>query len=293
MANGDDDDEYQHLSALFYVFLAVLFWWWCCLECLRLNQEIACEEKLENVRKRNENALEDYKKKQQRWKSNVERNNTVRDQLQDDIRTIEQHKQNGYNAYTKETDYVGALMHYKTAINKLQLPEVSHLLLNQHSSKYFQLLIDLHSGAALMYLKIGGDANCINCIKHCDEVLEHEPNHQEALLQKAEAEVYLNYYLNKVNPHDKEVKTKLLHLEAREKLKQEENVMIDMPQQPPQIERKSTDESQLCIICMDGKRDYSVIPCGHLCLCSECKDSMNGTCPVCRSEYQSINRIYK
>ena len=43
-----------------------------------------------------------------------------------------------------------------------------------------------------------------------------------------------------------------------------------------------------CVICMDKKREYICIPCGHYCLCRNCKNRMKGKCPVCRRKCQII-----
>ena len=52
------------------------------------------------------------------------------------------------------------------------------------------------------------------------------------------------------------------------------------------------DDSKICVVCMDGKREYAPSPCHHLCICSNCKDLLNGICPICRGKYQSIIKIY-
>eukprot|EP01084_Bolivina_argentea_P095839 172298_1 len=47
-----------------------------------------------------------------------------------------------------------------------------------------------------------------------------------------------------------------------------------------------------CAICMDKRRIYACVPCGHLCLCSKCKNSTNKKCPVCRKENVTHIQIY-
>eukprot|EP01084_Bolivina_argentea_P002578 4768_1 len=39
-----------------------------------------------------------------------------------------------------------------------------------------------------------------------------------------------------------------------------------------------------CVICMDKKRKYICIPCGHFCLCIKCREVVNNKCPICRSD---------
>lgn len=52
-----------------------------------------------------------------------------------------------------------------------------------------------------------------------------------------------------------------------------------------------------CVVCHDQKADRAVIPCGHLCLCDDCANSiMNSSrsksCPLCRGQLQSTLKIY-
>lgn len=46
------------------------------------------------------------------------------------------------------------------------------------------------------------------------------------------------------------------------------------------------DGSNLCIICMAIPRDTLLLPCRHLCLCSQCWDSLelSRMCPICRTD---------
>eukprot|EP01084_Bolivina_argentea_P180274 311441_1 len=45
----------------------------------------------------------------------------------------------------------------------------------------------------------------------------------------------------------------------------------------------TADEENECIICLSSRREYLCVPCGHLCLCKNCKDLME-KCPVCRTQ---------
>ena len=53
-------------------------------------------------------------------------------------------------------------------------------------------------------------------------------------------------------------------------------------------------KSVVCAICLHGKREYAVTPCGHRCLCVECKDriELRGNCPLCNQDIHSIIKIY-
>ncbi len=50
---------------------------------------------------------------------------------------------------------------------------------------------------------------------------------------------------------------------------------------------------QWCIICYAGKREYTFVPCGHMCICKACADTFSlATCPLCSKAYSSIIQIY-
>lgn len=54
-------------------------------------------------------------------------------------------------------------------------------------------------------------------------------------------------------------------------------------------------EIKNCVICLDGKPNHVLVPCGHLCLCQGCKSNynqFNSICPICRVKIQSIIKIF-
>lgn len=60
---------------------------------------------------------------------------------------------------------------------------------------------------------------------------------------------------------------------------------------------KNIDEN-LCVICMDNRRDTALTPCGHYLCCYECAQRLFGrfsfkkpNCPICRKECQSYMKI--
>ncbi|XP_061180970.1 E3 ubiquitin-protein ligase MGRN1-like isoform X2 [Saccostrea echinata] len=73
------------------------------------------------------------------------------------------------------------------------------------------------------------------------------------------------------------------------------------------IENKHTDRSKLedpddevedsgaeCVICMSDMRDTLILPCRHLCLCSNCAESLRyqaSSCPICRSPFRALLQI--
>ncbi len=59
-------------------------------------------------------------------------------------------------------------------------------------------------------------------------------------------------------------------------------------------DRETDDEAKECVVCMDGKKQYVMVPCGHLLLCNACaKRYPVSTCPLCRDPVQSVMRIFE
>ena len=53
------------------------------------------------------------------------------------------------------------------------------------------------------------------------------------------------------------------------------------------------DDSNRCVVCLEGERDQVLIPCGHRCLCGGCKGSFeNGHCPLCRKPVQAAIKVF-
>ena len=53
-----------------------------------------------------------------------------------------------------------------------------------------------------------------------------------------------------------------------------------------------------CVVCMSQEAEEACLPCGHLCLCTECSSTYplkagKKLCPLCRMELSSMVRIYK
>jgi RING-finger-containing E3 ubiquitin ligase len=54
-------------------------------------------------------------------------------------------------------------------------------------------------------------------------------------------------------------------------------------------------ESKLCVVCQDRNKCVIVLPCRHLCLCTECSVIIkrdHGTCPMCRQAVRRTMKIY-
>lgn len=49
-----------------------------------------------------------------------------------------------------------------------------------------------------------------------------------------------------------------------------------------------------CIICMCEPRNTTVLPCRHMCVCSECAEALrkgSSTCPICRTRVEALLQI--
>ena len=46
-----------------------------------------------------------------------------------------------------------------------------------------------------------------------------------------------------------------------------------------------------CRICLDGEKNHTFVPCGHLCVCASCAPKCK-TCPICRVHVTSILQIF-
>lgn len=53
-------------------------------------------------------------------------------------------------------------------------------------------------------------------------------------------------------------------------------------------------EGAECIICLCEPRNTTVLPCRHMCLCSECAEELrksSSTCPICRTCVEALLQI--
>ena len=65
-----------------------------------------------------------------------------------------------------------------------------------------------------------------------------------------------------------------------------EQAVLGQPESP---RRSAFNE---CVICCDRLRTYAMVPCGHLCVCTECYDQFfPRDCPICRAPFQSALRV--
>jgi len=59
----------------------------------------------------------------------------------------------------------------------------------------------------------------------------------------------------------------------------------EMKDEPKEI------NGEKCSVCMDRKATIAMLPCGHLCCCSECAQGLQ-SCPICRSPVTKTQAIY-
>lgn len=53
-------------------------------------------------------------------------------------------------------------------------------------------------------------------------------------------------------------------------------------------------EGAECIICLCEPRNTTILPCRHMCLCSECAEALrksSSTCPICRTRVEALLQI--
>jgi hypothetical protein len=60
------------------------------------------------------------------------------------------------------------------------------------------------------------------------------------------------------------------------------------------VEEKKEDESDDCVVCMTTKKNYIILPCMHMCLCSECVEPTRAStkCPMCRADIVDIKKVF-
>lgn len=47
-----------------------------------------------------------------------------------------------------------------------------------------------------------------------------------------------------------------------------------------------------CDICHEGVKTHACMPCGHMCMCSNCSAGTYDHCPICNMDLNFITRIY-
>jgi E3 ubiquitin-protein ligase MGRN1 len=60
------------------------------------------------------------------------------------------------------------------------------------------------------------------------------------------------------------------------------------------IEHNDVENSKECVICMSASKDTTVLPCRHMCMCSDCAKVLRyqtNKCPICRCAVESLLQI--
>jgi hypothetical protein len=58
-----------------------------------------------------------------------------------------------------------------------------------------------------------------------------------------------------------------------------------------QAENSQLKEHMMCKICMDGKADVILIPCGHMVSCAQCAPVLS-ECPMCRQTIKGTIKTF-
>lgn len=64
---------------------------------------------------------------------------------------------------------------------------------------------------------------------------------------------------------------------------------------PPQQQQQSqSDDDSACVICLDARREYVCVPCGHRVLCEACKARFppKTPCPTCRTPIEMTMKVF-
>ena len=60
-------------------------------------------------------------------------------------------------------------------------------------------------------------------------------------------------------------------------------------------EKEAEAEANMCSVCISNAKTHCFVPCGHVCVCSDCaanSRSFNGKCPICRAKFTLIFRPF-
>lgn len=89
----------------------------------------------------------------------------------------------------------------------------------------------------------------------------------------------------------------------------ESKIVETIIRSPPQVEAQQRNSgtvaisgtvaaeppNAMCIICMEAPADILITPCGHLCGCKGCLESVQqsgGSCPICRGPITTLQRVF-
>ena len=99
-----------------------------------------------------------------------------------------------------------------------------------------------------------------------------------------------------------DTKTKLRTSQAKikeleEQLEKSEQAMNDLLENESSSQQLSEERGRdsgdsMCVICLDKPRGMILIPCGHVCVCSDCVNKLGDKCPICRKNITKKHRAY-
>lgn len=141
-----------------------------------------------------------------------------------------------------------------------------------------------------------------SCLEHINEV----SNYGYIFLKK-EDDYYPNIIKNDINENIINKDIKLNFADKEKKLKNTvynnicntntnniaKNTISDIVQ-PTNVpnHQQNDDEQNLCSVCMEKQKSCILIPCKHLCVCSECASLLEKSdekkCPLCRTKFETI-----
>ena len=62
---------------------------------------------------------------------------------------------------------------------------------------------------------------------------------------------------------------------------------------PPNPLPRDAGEPSTCVVCLDSIPSFAGVPCGHLCLCSDCAGRSLASCPLCRADVATWQRVFR
>eukprot|EP00035_Acanthoeca_spectabilis_P011359 m.199692 g.199692 ORF g.199692 m.199692 type:complete len:361 (+) comp15323_c0_seq1:73-1155(+) len=89
-----------------------------------------------------------------------------------------------------------------------------------------------------------------------------------------------------------EMKVQTIRVEAEEN---RQMASILAGQSPPPVSAPAPAPRNECVVCIDNEASFVIVPCGHVCLCEECKDALvagSRKCPKCRGAIDNTFKVF-
>lgn len=55
---------------------------------------------------------------------------------------------------------------------------------------------------------------------------------------------------------------------------------------------EDVDDLGVCVVCLTEPRNVALFDCGHIAVCSDCVESINNVCPLCRQQAFEYRRVF-